>query len=98
MCNLFLFTQSSCRPCKYSLSQLQKQEGWEDHVTVIELMDGDDRHELAKRYGVYKSPVLLAVDEDDNVLNTIVGSTKLCRGFWKTLIDSRVRSSHTRDA
>lgn len=64
------FTASWCGPCKTLAKTL---EGIETRIP-IEVIDIDEHQQTAVEYGIRGVPTLVKLDENNNVINRLVGA------------------------
>ena len=91
MAKFYLFSKESCGPCKLVdkyLSALGDQR-----VSIIEKVDLEDvsdfpipqeNLDLAKKYGVTATPVLIVTDADGVKLSEFVGGVPITQNIKKT--------------
>ena len=57
---LFLVVQEGCRPCIYAKNNLQRVDGWEKYVKILDASDPEVKPTLLK-YRIDGTPTLLAI-------------------------------------
>ena len=99
MNKFYLFTKESCGPC----GLVEKYIGYvkDDRKSIIERIDLDDfsnkpipqeNLDLAKKYGVTATPVLVIADTDGTKISSYTGGmeiTQNIRGLLKTYAQSQ---------
>jgi len=64
------FTASWCVPCKNLAKMLDEIE----NKPNIEVIDVDERSDVAIEYGIRSVPTMIKMDENNNVLDRFVGT------------------------
>ena len=87
---IYMFTKESCGPCglvKRYINALKDDR--QDHITEVYLEDFSDEPipeeniELARKYGVTATPVLIIVDEEGELLETYSSGMPITQNIRK---------------
>lgn len=78
MKRIIRFTASWCAPCKMLAQQLEEI----DTTLPIEVIDIDEKQELAMEYGIRSVPTILILDENVEVRRHVGLSTKEILQRW----------------
>jgi len=84
--DLYLFVQEGCRPCIYAKNNLQRTEGWENYVKIVDVKDENARPLMIK-YQIDATPTLLAVKNDSDG-KTFCNPKEMTKQFWTDLFES----------
>ena len=85
---IYLFSKKSCGPCMLVDKYLNSiKDDRKEHITYIDLEDvgstpSQENIELARKYGVTATPVIVAVD-DNGEFETYVGGMPITQNIRK---------------
>ena len=85
---IYLFSKKSCGPCMLVDKYLNSiKDDRNEHITYIDLEDVgstplQENIELARKYGVTATPVMVVVD-DDGEFETYVGGVQITQNIRK---------------
>ena len=85
---IYLFSKKSCGPCMLVDKYLNTpNDSRQQHITYVDLEDvgstpSKENVDLAKKYGVTATPVLVAVD-DDGEFESYVGGLSITQNIRK---------------
>jgi len=85
---IYLFSKKSCGPCMLVDKYLNSiKDDRKEHITYIDLEDVgstplQENVELARKYGVTATPVMVVVD-DDGEFETYVGGVQITQNIRK---------------
>ena len=85
---IYLFSKKSCGPCMLVDKYLNSiKEDRKEHIIYVDLEDvgstpSEESIELARKYGVTATPVLIAVD-DNGEYETYVGGMSITQNIRK---------------
>ena len=90
MAKFYLFSKESCGPCmlvdKYMVSIKDERTSLLEKVDLEDVSDTpipQENLDLAKRYGVTATPVLIITDEEGNKLEEFVGGMGITQNIRK---------------
>ena len=90
MAKFYLFSKESCGPCmlvdKYMRSIKDERTSLLEKVDLEDVSDTpipQENLDLAKRYGVTATPVLIITDEDGNKLEEFIGGMGITQNIRK---------------
>jgi len=90
MNKFYLFSKESCGPCmlvdKYMISIKDERTSLLEKVDLEDVSDipiSQENLDLAKRYGVTATPVLIITDEEGNKLEEFVGGMGITQNIRK---------------
>ena len=90
MAKFYLFSKESCGPCmlvdKYMRSIKDERTSLLEKVDLEDVSDTpipQENLDLAKRYGVTATPVLIITDEEGNKLEELVGGMGITQNIRK---------------
>jgi len=90
MAKFYLFSKESCGPCmlvdKYMRSIKDERTSLLEKVDLEDVSDTpipQENLDLAKRYGVTATPVLIITDEEGNKLEEFVGGVGITQNILK---------------
>ena len=90
MTKFLMFTKESCGPCglvkRYSTALKDPRESVIEEIYLEDVSDkpiSEENIELARKYGVTATPVLVIADEEGELLETYIGGVPITQNIRK---------------